>query len=189
MSKPDHERCGCVKALLHIACQLQLKLLLLLFPEFSNVLRDGDEVGQLPGFIPHGRDGLLRPVEFAGLLAVDDHAFEGGSLSELGPHLPIEFRIMQARFQNSRRLAQGFVSAVAGGCLKSWIHILDHALRVGEHYAVGCLLDDPRKQDKTLQRFPALGEIVEPSRLPQKPCPTGLSGATHLRESILPHEA
>src|ERR1039458_4920147 len=94
-------------------------------------------------FIPHRRDGLLRPVEFAGLLAVDDHPLERESLSELRPHLAVEFRIVQAGLQDSWGLSQGFLFAVAASRLEGWIHILDDALCIGEYDAVGCLLDNP----------------------------------------------
>ena len=119
---------GCVEALLHIARQLQLKFLLLLFSEFGNVLRDGDE---------------------------------GCSVRKVGPHLPVEFGVVQARLQDSWSLAQGFVATVSRGRLKGWIHVLNYALRIGEHHAVGSLLDDPGKQYETLQSLPSLGEIVK----------------------------
>jgi len=37
---------------------------------------------------------------------------------ELRPHLPVELRIMEARLQDSRRLAQGFILTVAGSRLE-----------------------------------------------------------------------
>ena len=115
----------------------------------------------MAGFVTHGRDGLLCPEEFAGLLAINHHSLEGKTVSELSPHLPVEFRVMQTRLQNSRSFAQSFVPAVSGCGLEGWIHVLDDALRVGEDDAVGGLFDDPRKQNKALQRIAALGEIVE----------------------------
>src|SRR5580692_6819735 len=112
-------------------------------------------------FVTHGRDGLLCPEEFAGLLSINYHSLESETVSELSPHLPVEFRVMQTRLQNSRGLAHGFVPAVSGCGLEGWIHVLDDALCVGEDDAVGGLFDDPRKQHEALQRIAALGEIVE----------------------------
>jgi hypothetical protein len=161
MSKPGYYRCGCIEPLLNVACQLQLKLLFLLFPEFGNVLGDGDEMGQMAGLIPHGRDGLLSAEEFAGLLAVDDHPLAGGSVGELGPHLPIKFLVVQARPENSRGLAQRFLFVVAGRRHECGIHVLNDALGIGQHDAVGSLLDHPGKQYETLEGLASLGEIME----------------------------
>src|SRR5271156_2055282 len=156
-----YERRGRIESLLNVARELKLKLLLLFFPELSNVLRDRNEVSQPPGFVAHRSDGLLRPVKFAGLLTIDDHAFEGGSVSELSPHLPVEFRVVQTRPQDSRSFAYCFFPAVAGGRFEGWIHVLDHALGIGQDDAVGGLLDHAGKQGETLYRLAALREIVE----------------------------
>src|SRR5580704_6036366 len=115
----------------------------------------------MAGFISHGCDGLLRPVQFAGLLAVDDHSLEGESVSELTPHLAIEFGIVQTRLQNPRRLAQRFVFAVASRRFKGRIHILDDALGIGEYHAVGGLFYNPGEQYEALQRLASLGEIMK----------------------------
>src|SRR5271165_1395196 len=154
-------RRGCVETLLHIARQLQLELLLLFLSEVGNILRHRDVVGEVAGFISHGCDGLLCPVEFSGLLAIDDHPFEGESLGELRPHLAVELRVVQTRLENPRSLAQRFVFGVASGRLEGWIHVLDDALRVSEYHAVGGLLYDSGKQFESLERFAALGEIMK----------------------------
>ena len=112
-------------------------------------------------FVTHGCDGLLCQEEFAGLLAINHHSLEGETVSELSPHLPVEFRVMQTRLQNSWSFAQSFVPAVSGCGFEGWIHVLDDALGVGEDDAVGGLFDHPGKQNKALQRIAALGEIVE----------------------------
>jgi hypothetical protein len=51
----------------------------------------------MAGFVGYGCDGLLRPEEFTGLLAINYHSFEDETVSELSPHLPVEFRVMQTR--------------------------------------------------------------------------------------------
>jgi hypothetical protein len=51
----------------------------------------------MAGFVRYGRDGLLRPEEFTVLIAINYHSFEGETVSELSPHLPVEFRVMQTR--------------------------------------------------------------------------------------------
>src|SRR5580692_1322568 len=112
-------------------------------------------------FVTHGRDGLLCPEEFAGLLSINYHSLEGETVSELSPHLPVEFRVMQTGLQNSRSFAQSFVPAVSGCGFEGWIYVLDDALGVGEDDAVGGLFDHPREQNEALQRLAALGEIVE----------------------------
>src|SRR5580704_5739890 len=115
----------------------------------------------MTGLIPHGCNGLLSPEELAGLLPIDDHAFEGGSVGELGPHLAVEFGIVQARLQDSRGLAKSLVFAVAGSRLEGRVHVLDDALSISEYDAVGGLLDDPGKQYEALERLPSLREIVK----------------------------
>src|ERR1700734_126017 len=125
-----YDRRSRIESLLNVARELKLKLLLLFFSEFCDVLRDRNEVSQPPGFVAHRSDGLLRPVKFASLFAVDDHAFEGGSMSEMSPHLPVELRVVQTRPQDSRSFAHCFFAAVAGGRFEGWIHILDYALGI-----------------------------------------------------------
>jgi hypothetical protein len=89
--------CGGIEALLNIPRELQLELLLLLFSKLGDVMWGGNEVSEMAGFVTHGRDGLLRPEEFPGLLAINYHFLEGETVSELSPQLPVEFRVMQSR--------------------------------------------------------------------------------------------
>src|SRR5215831_2250961 len=99
-------------------------------------------MGETPGLIPHGTDCLLHPVEFAVFLPIDDHSLEGKSFSELSPHLPVEFSVVQARLEDSWSHAQSFVFPVTGGRFEGWIHILNNALGIGEDDVVGGLLHD-----------------------------------------------
>src|SRR5208282_4717641 len=115
----------------------------------------------MTGFIAHRCNGLLCPIKFAGLLAIDDHPFEGEPLSEPGPHLTVEFRIVKTRLENSRGFSQGFASTVPSRGLEGWIHVPDHALSISEYYAVGGLFDNPGKQNETLDRLASLGEIMK----------------------------
>src|SRR5580692_9423395 len=118
-------------------------------------------MSQMAGFIAHGRDGLLCPVEFATFLTIDDHALECGSVGELIPHLPVEFRVVQSGLQDSRSLADGIFAAVASSRFKGRIHILDDALGIGEYNAVRRLLHYPGKQREILQSLTSQREIVE----------------------------
>ena len=58
---------------------------------------------------------------------------------------------MEARLQDSRRLAQGFVLTVAGSRLEGWIYVLNDAFRVGEYYAVRGLFHNPGEQFGSLE--------------------------------------
>jgi hypothetical protein len=105
--------------------------------------------------------GLLCPVEFTRLLAVDDHSFEREPLRELRPHLPVELCVVPTRLQNPRGFAHGFISTVSGSRLESWIHILDDTLRIGEYHTVSYLLDNPRKQGEGFGCLGALCGITQ----------------------------
>jgi hypothetical protein len=124
-------------------------------------------MGQMPRLIPHRGNGLLCPVEFTRLLAVDDHSFEGQSLNEMRPHLSIELRVVQTRLQDSRGLSHRFVSSVSGSRLEGWIHILDEALRVGKYHTVGRLLNNPGKQSAGLERFATLRAVIKSQDSPE----------------------
>src|SRR5262249_644567 len=120
-----------------------------------------DEVSQMASFISDGCAGLLRPVEFAGLSAIDDHSFERKPCGDLGPHLPVELGIVQTRFKDSRSRTQGLGFAVPGGRLEGRIHVLDNTLSIGENDAVSSLFHNPREQHQGLECLAALSEVMK----------------------------
>ena len=85
---------GGVQALLHSTSQVQLEFLLLLLPRLGDVLRYRDKVNQTSGLVAHRRDGLLGPIEFTSLFAIDDHSLKWETLSKPRPHLPVKLRIV-----------------------------------------------------------------------------------------------
>jgi hypothetical protein len=51
-----------------------------------------------------------------------------------------EIRVLSG-FQQSRRLPKHLLEGVPGGLLEGGIHVPDQPVSVGNHYAVGCLLN------------------------------------------------
>ena len=97
-------------------------------------------------------DGLLHPIQFPGLFAVHQRPAEIIALQNLAPEPVVEGPVMQARLQDAWRLADNFLAAVTGYDFKRWIDILNRALAVGDHDAVGGLLHGTGEQADHLLR-------------------------------------
>jgi len=128
---------------------------LLILLELGDVTEDAGVMGYLAVIVGDGGDGEQLGIDLAVLAPVPDLALPVAFLLELTPHGAVKALVVVARTQQARRLADGFLGAVAGQVGEGRIHGLDDAAGVGYQDAFQGGLDDALGQ---VEVAPGVGE-------------------------------
>jgi hypothetical protein len=133
-----------------------------------------DELSDLPRPVPQGRDQIVLVIQLPVPLAVDEDAAVGTARENAAPELLVESRLVQARLEQPRRLADRIRPTVAGPLLESRVDVLDDALAVRDDHAVRRLLHRPRQAPERLLGAPAIRDVLEGPEHAQGP-PVGVA--------------
>ncbi len=110
-----------------------------------NILFDCHESDNLSGIVTNGRDGGYLPIRFALLIVIAELAGPHFAALDCIPQVFVELGRMLAGLQQTWILTKGLLFGISGNRTELGINVLDVAMKIGDHYGGGILLNGLRK--------------------------------------------